>query len=409
MNVKRRFARTGSSIERWTNLWSRRIRRRVGRFPNARSLVRNSSPAVTIPDLISPYGWGIARRSGTIDLDQLRHLDPIRQPDQFRTTVQSRWGVIQDDESAVIDDLLLRCSQAVGTPILSKDAIVELLTCTEGWREESYRQWSTVIDRYRLEPFWAATGRTSVSITLATRRPENIDVWAPIVALQSYRPLQAVAALHGAHWSAADEFRIRSILEPSGIDVQTVRVDQSKELGEVLQAAASRSDGDVLIKWDDDDLYSTTHVVDLLRARHYSGAEVVGKAGDFYYLQGAHTTVRRVQAPHEIFSPTLAGSALTIGRDDLRAVGGWDPLPRREDAALVEKVRRAGGRSYRTVGFGLLVIRRADSAAHTWNPGDGVFLATGNPRRPGLDANWAMIDLPDEIIRRAVPHAGGER
>jgi hypothetical protein len=105
----------------------------------------------------------------------------------------------------------------------------------------------------------------------------------------------------------------------------------------------------------------------------------------------------------------MAGSTLSIGREDLRSVGGWDPLPGREDAALIEKVRRIGGTSYRTAGFGFLVIRRSDPQAHTWNPGDDVFLASGNPKRPGLDTKWAMIDLPEKIIQRAVAPAGGGR
>ena len=279
----------------------------------------------------------------------------------------------------------------------------------EEWNGESFRQWSTIFDRHRLEPYWQATRRPAVSITLATHRPERIDVWAPVVALQSHRPLQVVAALHGPRWTTSDEDRIRATLVPAGIDVAIVRVDETKVLGEGLQAAADRADGDVLVKWDDDDLYATSHVADLLRARHYSGATIVGKAGDFYYVESAETTVRRVQAPREIFSPTMAGSTLAIGRDALRDIGGWDPLPRREDASLIAKVRRAGGSSYRTVGYGFLVVRRADPVAHTWNPGDDVFMVPGNPRRPGLATEWAMIDLPSEIIQRAVKSARGGR
>jgi hypothetical protein len=309
------------------------------------------------------------------------------------------------------DRQLLCCAQAVGTPILGAAEHHRLLAGSDGetWRQESFRQWSSVFDRHRLFPYWEVVGRPSVSITLATHRPANLDIWAPIVAAQTHRPLQLVAALHGSQWTLEEEARIRSIVEPTGIDVKVVRVDESKVLGEVLQAAAEHADGDVLVKWDDDDLYSTTHIVDLLRTRHYSGATIVGKAGDSYYLQGIDATVRRVQAPREIFSPTMAGSTLSIGREDLRSVGGWDPLPGREDAALIDKVRRIGGTSYRTAGFGFLVIRRSDPQAHTWNPGDDVFLASGNPRRSGLDTEWAMIDLPEEIIQRAVAPAGGRR
>ena len=395
--------------ERLSNLWSRRVRHRVGRFPGANRVIRRESQEGQIPDLISPYGWEVARRSGAIDVSELRELDPTGRPDAFRRRVQSCWAVVESCEPEVVDELLLRCASAVGTPVVPREKLAGLVGDVEAWRRESFLQWSTVFDRYRLEPYWAEVGRPSVSIMLATRRPECVDIWAPIVAAQNFRPLQVVAALHGSQWTGADEERIRSSLVPSGIDVVIVRVNETKVLGEVLRAATEGADGDVLVKWDDDDLYSSTHIVDLLRARHYSGATIVGKAGDFYYLESANVTVRRVQAPREIFSPTIAGSTLMIERDDLRAVGGWDALPSREDAALIDKVRREGGASYRTVGFGFLVVRRADATAHTWNPGDGVFLATGNPRRHGLDADWAGIDVPEEVIQRVVRSARGER
>ena len=395
--------------ERLSNLWSRRVRGRVGGFPNRRRISRWAGAGDSIPDLISAYGWEVARRSGTIDVADLRRLDPVRRPDRFRRVLQGRWAVERPANTGPGDELLLRCAQAVGTPVVTADEAGRLMADAEVWQQESFRQWSMVFDRYRLEPYWAEVGRPSVSITLATRRPECVDIWASIVAAQSYRPLQVVAALHGSQWTGADEERIRSSLVPSGIDVVIVRVGETKVLGEVLQAATERADGDVLVKWDDDDLYSSSHIVDLLRARHYSGATIVGKGGDFIYLEGANVTVRRVQAPREIFSPTIAGSTLMIGRDDLRAVGGWDAMPSREDAALIDKVRRAGGTSYRTVGFGFLVVRRADATAHTWNPGDGVFLATGNPRRHGLDADWAGIDVPEEVIQRVVRSARDAR
>ena len=384
------------------------MRHRVGRFPGANGVTQWESQDGQIPDLISPYGWEVARRSGVIDFSYLRRLDPGGRPDDFRRRVQGCWAVIESPELCVGDDLLLRCASSVGTPVVPREKVAGLVGDVEGWRRESFNQWSTTFDQYRLEPYWVDVGRPSVSIALATRRPECVDTWAPIIAAQSFRPLQVVAALHGSQWTGADEERIRSLLGLAGIDVVIVRVDETKVLGEVLQAATARAEGDVLVKWDDDDLYSTTHILDLLRARHYSGATIVGKGGDFVFVAGSNITVRRMQTPQEIFSPTMAGGTLAIGRDDLQEVGGWSEQPRGVDAAVIDRIRRAGGTTYRTVGFGYLMIRRSDPTAHTWNPGDDVFLAAGNPRRPGLDADWAMIDAPREIIERVVRSARGE-
>jgi len=359
------------------------------------------SSSGAIPDRISPYGWEVARRQGVLGLSDLRRLDPLAQPDRFRRVVQG-YRVLGESSCPLDshDELLIRCAQACGTPLVNDTWSFE--SHSEEWQQEAYRQWSTAIDNYRLEPYWNTFGRPSVSVVVATCRPDNLELWTALVASQTYRPLQVVAALHGNSWSATHCDRLRAVLGSAGIDVVIVTVDESAVLGEVLQAGCDRADGDVIVKWDDDDLYSTGHVVDLLRARHYSGATLVGKACDFVYVQNADTTVRRIQTPRELFSPTLAGGTLAIGRHDLRSVGGWDALRRDEDMALIDKVRRQGGTSYRTVGYGYLMIRCSRPGAHTWSADDSVFLSARNPRRPGLDASWAMIDQPADVIARAV-------
>lgn len=387
--------------ERWSNLWSRKFRGRVGRIPRRRSIDR-SKVSGTIPDFVSPYGWEVARRSGVVEVDELRRLDPVRRPDRFRSLVQGRWVVVRPEDS--LDqkgEFLMQCAQAVGTPVISKGDIDRLRSDHDAWQQESFRQWSATLNRHRLFPYWDAVGRPSVTVVVPSNRPANVDVWVPIVASQTIRPLQVVVGCHGSIWTRGDIDRLRGHLADFDVDAQTVVVSDGASLGEVLASASQQADGDVLVKWDDDDLYSSTHLVDLLRARHYSGATIVGKASDFVYVQSADVTVRRVQAPREIFSPTLSGSTLTIARRDLHEVGGWAPLADAEDVDLITRVRRAGGSTYRTIGFGFLVIRKASTAAHTWNPGDQLFLAPENPRRSGLAADWAMIDQPAAVIRRA--------
>ena len=394
--------------ERLSNLWSRKVRRRVGGFP-----LRWASPESigdsSIPDFVNPYGWGVARRKGTLTIDELRFVDPLGHPDRFRTKVQGAWAVVlPDGKLSERDEVLLRHAAAVGTPVLDALARTSLLADRAAWQRESFRQWSGAIDRFRLKPYWLSVGRPKVSITIPTHRPENLDLWTAIVASQTYRPLQVVAGLHGSHWTSGQQERIRRQLTEAEVDVELVELGDDAVLGEVLNAITARADGEILIKWDDDDLYSTTHVMDLLRARHYSGATVVGKAAEFIYLQGPDVIVQRHQAPWEIFSPTIAGSTLTVARDDLLSVGGWDALPTREDASLIGKIRRAGGSSYRTAGFGFLVVRGAAPGEHTWNPDIDQMKQSAVATKAGIGIDWAMIDLPDDVIRQVSRSASGE-
>ncbi|MGA1035572.1 MAG: glycosyltransferase, partial [Ilumatobacteraceae bacterium] len=185
--------------------------------------------------------------------------------------------------------------------------------------------------------------------------------------------------------------------------------DPTSSLGTTLDAARRRADGEVILKWDDDDLYSSDHVADLVRARHYSQASVVGKACEFVYFGGRNVTIRRQQADREAWSPTLSGNTLMIDRDALDAVGGWANRSLGEDADLIVRIRRAGGRTYRTVGFGMIVVRHADVSLHTWSLDANASIEASVESWPGLANDEAMVDAPVEVIDAIRRSAGGAR
>ena len=131
----------------------------------------------------------------------------------------------------------------------------------------------------------------------------------------------------------------------------------------MLHAAATAASGDVVLKMDDDDWYAPDVVADLLLARAYSGAELVGMPDDVYYLEPTDETVRLGQ-PSEVYRQFVAGGTLMVDRGLLREVGGFRTVRRHVDAELIAAVRAAGGATYRTHGLGY-VLRRTDSG-HTW-------------------------------------------
>ncbi len=114
---------------------------------------------------------------------------------------------------------------------------------------------------------------------------------------------------------------------------------------------------------DDDDWYSPDAVADLLRARAYSGADLVGMPPEFHYLEERDLTVRRGH-PSELYATFVAGGTMMVDRLMLREVGGFRPVRKYVDAQLLAAVRAAGGAIYRTHGLGYLL--RRTSSGHTW-------------------------------------------
>jgi hypothetical protein len=200
-------------------------------------------------------------------------------------------------------------------------------------------------------------GEPTVSVLLATRRPEMLGFALRQVAKQAPADLQLVLAPHGF---TPDPGLVRD----SGIERVVVRPhDPEVTFGDVLAGAATAADGDLVLKMDDDDWYGPDFLSDLLLARSYSGAELVGASAEFHYLAPRDVTVRRGHQA-ERYAHFVAGGTMLIDRGLLREVGSFRSVRKYVDAQLLHAVVQAGGAIYRTQGLGYLLRRNA--TGHTW-------------------------------------------
>ena len=159
----------------------------------------------------------------------------------------------------------------------------------------------------------------------------------------------------------------------------------------MLNAATAAASGTLLAKMDDDDLYAADHVRDLVLAREYSGAELVGKGTETVYLAGRDRTVRLGLGNGETYrSWHLSGGALLVSRHALERAGGWRRVAEGEDVELIAEVHRAGLGVYRLHGAGYVVVRHG---AHASGFPDAYFLRQADAVlegfRPAPDMAWA--------------------
>ncbi|WP_374456932.1 hypothetical protein [Nocardioides sp.] len=219
-------------------------------------------------------------------------------------------------------------------------------------------------------------GLPPVSALLSTKRPEMLDFALRQLARQRGADVELVLAAHG--WEP-DRDAVRRALGDR--PHQVLSFDESTFFGDVLTAASRAASSEVLLKVDDDDWYSPDAVHDLLMARRFSGADVVGMPSEFVYLQRDDVTVRR-NHPSEIFARFVAGGTLLMDRGLLRSLGDFRRVRKFVDAQLLAGVEAAGGRIYRTHGLGYVLRRTGEG--HTWVRDDEEF------RRPDIvEAEWS--------------------
>jgi hypothetical protein len=226
-------------------------------------------------------------------------------------------------------------------------------------RRAALRTFSTAAWRRRAADLAGVrvAGDPTVSVVLATRRPEMLAFALRQVAKQQGVDLQLVLAPHGFTPDPG-------MLRESGLERVVVRAhDESVVFGDVLADAVAAADGDLVLKMDDDDWYGPDFVADLLLARAYSGAELVGTPAEVHYLVPKDVTVRRGHRA-ELYAHFVAGGTILIDRGLLRALGSFRSVRRYVDAQLLHAVSQAGGAIYRAHGLGYLLRRNADG--HTW-------------------------------------------
>lgn len=216
-----------------------------------------------------------------------------------------------------------------------------------------------------------------VSVLLATNRPEFVEPCLERIARQSHPDLEVVVAMHGSDSANAAELLRRMRLEGCAIEV-----DGEAPLGHVLNAAARRASGLVVTKWDDDDLYSEDHLIDMCVGLRYSGAEMVGKAPEFILFEEDGHTALRNHTGYEQPSTVISGGTMTMSRMVFDDLGGFPPIPRAVDHYMKRALIEAGGTVYRMHGFGFVLVRH--DHGHTWQPPAGEL-------ESGVHRTWVGV------------------
>lgn len=199
----------------------------------------------------------------------------------------------------------------------------------------------------------------SVSVILATRRPDMLPGILEQMAAQDHPDLEIVIGCHGfsapdpASWSPQVRDRVGPVLE----------MDSSVVFGDVLGRLSAAASGDLVSKVDDDDLYGRHHIADVMTSWIYSEAQLVGRKMALIRDEDTDTLLVRRHF-RESYRYKVTGGSTTIARHDLASIGGWRPQTRSIEQGLRTRLQDAGGLHYACSGPGYVYVRH--SMGHTW-------------------------------------------
>lgn len=224
-----------------------------------------------------------------------------------------------------------------------------------------------------------------VSVVLSTVRPDDLTSILFQIKLQTLKSFELAIGLHGIQLNAKHKLLIGE-LNKRDIKVKVEKYPETSTLGFILTDLAGKTSGDFVAKMDDDDYYGPEHLRDLVDAIVDKGADAVGRAMNYVYLEPLDLTVRRfgVQGTQavEIWSDWVCGGTILVSRIAGESAGWFGNGTTAVDRYLLGRITENGGKIWRTFGAGY--IYRRSFTFHTYVTNYSKYLKNANQQVVGL-------------------------
>ena len=181
---------------------------------------------------------------------------------------------------------------------------------------------------------------------------------------------------------------VKKLTSQLSFPVKILERPKDSMFGENLNLGIEAASGELVTKMDDDDWYGPDHLLDLHVALNYSGAEIVGKWGNFVYLTNSNQMVNFATNREEHFVHHLPGSTI-LGSKEVFAKMRFGRVNRAIDSELYRRLSMRGGRLYSTHRYNFIRVRHG---SHTYKIEDEAFLADADGKSwYGLDKDKSFV------------------
>lgn len=136
-----------------------------------------------------------------------------------------------------------------------------------------------------------------VSVLVSTLRADDLTSLLGQLLNQSLPSFELLLGLHIISLNPTHKKLIAQLTKRK-VTVKIREFTKEFNLGTILSTLAQSSTGEYIAKMDDDDYYGPEHLRDLVDAALDTGADVVGRAMNYVYLEPLQLTVRQIGRAH---------------------------------------------------------------------------------------------------------------
>lgn len=213
-------------------------------------------------------------------------------------------------------------------------------------------------------PLMSGSGMPLVSIVCVTNRPDFHPHVMSNYASQTWPKTELILVAN------CDRYPDPAFTTPG---LTFVTKASTTSLGECLNAGFDLARGEIIARMDDDDLYATTYVSDVVHAFGTCGASITGKFERYAYVEEFDATYLLYEGRGSRFVGRATGGSMAVLRSCTRAIRFPDSSLG-EDLEYIRRCERAGLRVWATDPKGFLQMRRTSGGAHTWAISNSEFV-----------------------------------
>lgn len=252
-------------------------------------------------------------------------------------------------------------------------------------RSTSFSQEIEQLEIIRANRRQLVTKYPTVSVVLSTVRSDDLTSILIQLKEQTLEKFELAIGLHGIDIDIKQKTLIKQLIKRK-IKVSVTQYDKEDTLGAILTDLSIKTSGEYVSKIDDDDFYGPDHLRDLVDAALDTGADVVGRAMNYVYLEPIDITVRRFSSygtqAVEIWSDWVCGGTILVSRKAGEAAGWFGNGVTAVDRYLLSRVTNNGGKIWRTFGAGY--IYRRSFTFHTYITSYSKYLKNANEQMVGI-------------------------